>query len=97
VPWTAVLAHSSDLECPGCHAELELSRFTSVFGAACGLAGAFIAVHFGDVWLAGAQWVMRVVAAVVGYAVVSAAGVLLAADLAVRPKSSVLSFPHPEK
>ena len=97
VPWPAVLAHSYDIECPGCHTGLELSRFTRVFGATCGIVGALGAIHFTDALLPSAHWLMRVVAGVVGYGVVSAACVLLAGDLVVRTKSSVLSFPHPEK
>ena len=97
VPSTAVLAHSYDIACPGCHAKLELSRFTRVFGAAGGLGGALAAVHLANAFAPGVLWMTRVIAAVVGYGVASAACVLLAGDLVVRPKSSVLSFPHPEK
>ena len=97
VPWTAALARSFGIECPGCRTALELSRFTRVTGALCGIAGALLAIHLGGLALPGQQWAAPVAEAVLGYGVFSAAGVLAAGDLTVRPKSSVLSFPHAEK
>ena len=97
VPWRAALAHSYGMECPGCRAELELSRFTRVTGALCGIFGAWLAIHLGGIAFPGEQWVARVVEMILGYGVFSAAGVLAAGDLTVRPKSSVLSFPHAGK
>ena len=81
VPWTAALAHSED-----CHAVLELSRFTRVFAGFGGILGAFAAVHLVHRIVPGALWVTQIIAAVVAFAVTSAAGVLIAGDLVVRPK-----------
>jgi len=97
VPWTAALAHSYGMECPGCRGELELSRFTRVMGALCGIFGALLAIYLGGTTFPGEQWAARVLEAGLGYGVFSAAGVLVAGDLTVRPKSSVFSFPHAEK
>jgi len=97
VPWTAALAHSYGMVCPGCRAELELSRFTRVTGALCGIFGAWLGVYLGGLAFPGEPWALRVVQTVLAYGVFSTAGVLGAGDLAVRPKSSVLSFPHAEK
>ena len=97
VPWMAALAHSYGIECPGCRGELELSRFTRVLGALCGISGALLAIYLGGTAFPGEQWAARVVEAVLGYGMFSAAGVLVAGDLTVRPKSSVFSSPHAEK
>jgi hypothetical protein len=86
VPWTAALAHSEQFPCPGCHAALELSRFTRMFAGFCGIVGAFAAVHLVQRIFPGALWVTQVVAAIAAFGVASAAGVLLAGDLVVRPK-----------
>jgi len=97
VPWTSTLAHSYDIEFPGCRAGLELSRFTRAFGAFCGLVGALAAMRLTEAVVPGTQWVTGIVAAVMGYGLISAFCVLIMGDLVVRPKSSVLSFPHLEK
>ena len=88
VPWTAVLAHSQEFPCPGCHAALELSRFTRLFVSFGGILGAFAAVHLLHRTLPGALWVTQVIAAIVAFGVVSATCVLIAGDLIVRPKAN---------
>jgi len=86
VPWTAALARSQEFPCPGCHAALELSRLTRVFAGFGGIFGAFAAVHLVHRLLPGALWVTQIIAAVVAFALTSAACVLIVGDLVVRPK-----------
>lgn len=97
IPWTATLAHSYEITCPACHAPLELSRFTRIFGAFGGIAGGFVALHLGQGIFHDKVWVWPVVAAILGYAGASVLFVLIAGDLVVRPKPAAASFPHPSK
>jgi hypothetical protein len=97
VPWTALLAHSYELECPACHAGLELSRYTRVVAGFAGMAGAWAAVHLAQGASGDAEWVLTVVAAVLGFGFASAAGVLAVGDVVVHAKDSSPSFPHPAK
>ena len=88
VPWTAVLAYSQEFPCPGCHAALELSRFTRVFAGFGGMLGAFGAVHLADRILPEALRATQVFAAVVAFGVASAICVLIAGDLRVLAKAN---------
>jgi hypothetical protein len=97
IPWTATLAHSYEITCPACHAPLELSRFTRIFGAFGGIAGALAVLYLGHGIFHGRIWVLPVVAAILGYAGASALFVLIAGDLVVRPKPEAASFPHPAR
>lgn len=99
VPWTALLAHSYDIECPACHTGLEVSRYTRAIAGFGGLAGALIATHLAGGLFPAAAWVTRTAAAVLGFGFISAAWVLIAGDLVVRPKAAASSsaFPHAEK
>jgi len=97
VPWTAALAHSYEIQCPACHAPLELSRFTRIVGAMGGVAGAFAAAHLVLGISPGAAWVTQMTAAILGFGLASAVWVLLAGDLVVRPKPHSSTFPHPVK
>jgi len=97
VPWTAALAQSYEMQCPACHAPLELSRFTRIVGAMGGVAGAFAAAHLAARIWPGGLWVTQIVAAILGFGLASAACVLLGGDLVVRPKPPASTFPHPAK
>jgi hypothetical protein len=98
IPWTAALAHSYEITCPACRAPLELSRFTRIFGAFGGIAGAFVALYLGRGIFHGWFWATPVVAAILAFGFVSALFVLLAGDLAVRPTpAAAASFPHTAK
>lgn len=98
VPWTALLAHSYEIECPACHAGLELSRYTRAVAGFGGIAGALLAAHLAGGMLPGAAWVTQMVAAILGFGFASAACVLLVGDLVVRPRvASSAAFPHPPK
>lgn len=97
VPWTEALTHSYEIQCPACHAALELSRYTRMVAGFGGILGAMLAMHLAAGLAPGALWVTRIVAAILGFGVASAAGVLLAGDLVVRAKSSSAAFPHATK
>lgn len=97
MPWPALLAHSYEMDCPACRVGLELSRYTRVLAGFGGMAGALIAMHLAGGVLPGAAWVTRMVAAILGFGFVSAACVLLAGDLAVRPKTHSTVFPQSSK
>jgi hypothetical protein len=97
IPWTATVAHSYEINCPACRAPLELSRFTRIFGAFGGIAGAFVAFHLGQGVFQGRFWVLPVVTAILGYGGASTLFVLIAGDLVVRPKATRASFPQPKK
>jgi hypothetical protein len=99
VPWTALLAHSYDIECPACHTGLEVSRYTRATAGFGGLAGALLATHLAGGLLPGTAWLMRITAGVLGFGFISAACVLIAGDLVVRPKAagSSSAFPHSAK
>ena len=97
IPWVETLAHSYEITCPACHAQLELSRFTRLFGGFGGVAGGFIALYLGQRIFHGWFWATPVVAAILGFGLGSALFVLIAGDLVVRPKPAPASFPHPAK
>jgi hypothetical protein len=95
IPWTATLTDSYEITCPACHAPLELSRFTRIFGGFGGVAGAFVALYLGHGLFHGWFWAMPVAAAILAYGIFSALFVLIAGDLVVRPKPAAQGFPHP--
>jgi len=97
VPWTEVLAHSEEIRCPGCHALLELSRFTRIYSGLGGALGAWAGVRLTYGFFHGASWVTCVVAAVLAFGFASAAFALLAGDLVVRPKVITSTFPQEKK
>jgi hypothetical protein len=97
IAWTATLAYSYEITCPACHAPLELSRFTQIFGAFGGIAGAFVALHLCQGIFHSWFWAMPIVAAILGFGFASALCLLIAGDLVVRPKTVAASFPHPAK
>lgn len=95
IPWTTVLMRSYQIHCPACHAPLEVSRYTRLVGGFGGLAGGTIAACLAPRLFVDGLWAIRIVAALVGFALVSALGVLLAGDLVVRPKLDPVDFPQP--
>jgi hypothetical protein len=96
-PWTMALAQSYAIECPACRAPLELSRYTRIAGGFGGIVGAIVAAHLAPAVIPEGLWASRVVAATLGYGVVSAVCVLLAGDLVVRVKDAPTGFPQPAK
>jgi len=97
IPWTATLVYSYEISCPACHAPLELSRFTRIFGAFGGVAGAFVALYLGHGIFHSLFWATPIVAAIAGFGFASALCVLIAGDLVVRPKPVAASYPHPAR
>ncbi len=91
----AEVAFSDALECPGCHAPLEVSRASHILASTLGLlAGALIWRLTRD---AGGMlgWVLPVVYAFLAYSVVSALILMLVADLRIRPAAAPQVVEHP--
>jgi len=95
VPRGPVLARSSDLLCPSCHCELELSRYSRVLAALLGVIAAFLAVRFTLIAYPASAWVLSVVAAVLAYGIVSALFLFFLSDLVIRPQPADVPFPQP--
>ncbi|HUL34151.1 MAG TPA: hypothetical protein VL128_09740 [Candidatus Eisenbacteria bacterium] len=74
-----------------------MSRYTRLVGGLAGLAGGIFAAFLVARLFAHGVWVARVVAAILGFGLISAFGVLLAGDLVVRTNESPTAFPHPAK
>jgi hypothetical protein len=97
VSHSRVLTRSNEVECPVCHALLELSRVSRVLASFGGLFVAFVAAHFLDQGASSAAWVMTVLTSFLVFGVSSAALVLIFADLVVRPQEGTTTFPHSRK
>ncbi|HKI11363.1 MAG TPA: hypothetical protein VKA02_04560 [Candidatus Acidoferrum sp.] len=91
---TLILTKTLEVDCPACHAELEVSRGSRVLASFVGILAAFVAVHLGGQVSGTAGWTLPVVAAVVVFGVCSALVLFVFSELAVRPKSSPTAFPH---
>jgi len=88
------VAYSDRLECPGCHAPLEVSAGSRMFATVAGLLAAALvwrltAPHGGML-----GWVLSVVYAFLGYAVVSPLALMLMADLRNRAPEPVYETPQ---
>lgn len=96
VPRSLLLARSDHFACPSCHAQLELSRPSRVFGAMAGLlAGSVAASAVFDGAVRG-SWALSLLAAVLAFGAGSVLALVFLADLAVRAKEAA-SFPHQHK
>jgi len=94
VPRTLILTKTLEVNCPACHAELEVSRGSRVLASFVGILAAFVAVHLGGQASGTAGWTLPIVAAVVSFGVCSALVLILFSELALRPKISPTAFPH---
>jgi hypothetical protein len=94
VPRTLILTKTLEVDCPACHAELEVSRGSRVLASFVGILAAFVAVHLDGQASGTAGWSLPIVAATVSFGVCSAVGLILFSELAVRPKISPTAFPH---
>jgi len=94
VPRTLILTKSLELDCPACHAELEVSRGSRVLASFVGVLAGYVAAQFGRHASETAQWTLPTVAAFVTFGICSALVLLLFSDLVVRPKISPAAFPH---
>jgi len=91
---TLILTKTLEVDCPACHAELEVSRGSRVLASFGGILAAFVAVHLGGQVSGTAGWTLPIVAAVVVFGACSALVLFGFSELAVRPKSSPTAFPH---
>ena len=97
VPRSLVLCHSDELECPTCHAALEISRSSKVFASFAGLLVGFIAISMLSTLSETTQWALQVVAGSVGFGLGAVAFLYFSSDLVVRlrpTERSKSTFPH---
>jgi hypothetical protein len=94
VPRRLILTKTLEVDCPACHAELEVSRGSRVLASFVGILAAFVAAHLGGQVSGTARWSLPIVAAIVSFGVCSALALLVFSELAVRPKISPTTFPQ---
>jgi len=94
VPRTLILTKTLEVDCPACHAELEVSRGSRVLASFLGILAAFAAAQLGGQVSGTAGWTLPIVAAIVSFGVCSALVLILFSELAVRQKISPATFPH---
>ena len=94
VPRTLILTNTLEVECPACHADLEVSRGSRVLASFVGILAAFVAVRLGGQTSGTAGWTLPIVAAIVSFGVCSTVVLILFSELAVRAKISPSAFPH---
>jgi len=58
VPRTLILTKTLEVNCPACHAELEVSRGSRVLASFVGILAAFVAVHLGGQASGTAGWTL---------------------------------------
>jgi hypothetical protein len=87
VPAGAVAAFSEGVECPGCHARLEVSPASRMLGAWAGLAAAWVAwrVTRGGPGMLGG--ILPLFYALLAFGIVSALAVILSGDLRPAPEA----------
>jgi hypothetical protein len=95
VPATAVVAYTSNIECPHCQALLTVALPTRVIGAFIGLGVGWLVYGWAQKTLTGeAAWVLPAVYAFLAYSFVYTIYVMTTADLVMRvaePEASVPS------
>lgn len=94
VPRTLILTKTLEVDCPACHAPLEVSRGSRVLASFVGILAASLAVRVGGQASGTAGWTLPIVAAIVSFGVCSALVLILFSELAVRAKISPTAFPH---
>ena len=94
VPRALVLSRSDDLECPACHASLELSRPSRVLGAIAGFAAGLFAGRYALHVSGEASWTFPLLAAILSFGFCSAVVLFFFSDLVVPPKATAVTFPH---
>ena len=87
VPGAAVAAFSDGVECPGCHARLEVSPASRMLAAWAGLAAAWVAwrVTRGGGGILGAA--LPLLYAVLAFGIISALAVIFSGDLRPAPEA----------
>src|SRR3989304_2348256 len=88
VPGAAVAAFADGVECPGCHARLEVSPASRMLAAWAGLAAAWVAwrVTRGGGGILGAA--LPLLYAVLAFGIISALAVIFSGDLRPAPEAS---------
>ena len=94
VPRTLILTKTLEVDCPACHAALEVSRGSRVLASVVGILAVFAAVRLGGQAGGTTGWTLPIVAAIVSFGVCSAVVLILFSELAVRAKISPTAFPH---
>jgi hypothetical protein len=94
VPRTLILTKTLEVDCPACHAALEVSRSSRLLASFVGILAAFVAVHLGGQVSGTAGWTLPIVAAVMVYGICAALVLFVFSELVVRPKISPTAFPH---
>jgi hypothetical protein len=94
VPRTLILTKTLEVDCPACHAALEVSRGSRVLASLVGVLAGFVAVHLGGRVSGTAGWILPIVAAVMAFGIGAALVLFVFSELAVRPKISPTVFPH---
>ena|SRR5271165_2293324 len=89
-----ILTKTLEVDCPACHAELEVSRGSRVLASFVGILAAFAAVRLGVQMSGTAGWTLPIVAAIASFGVCSAVVLILFSELAVRAQISPTVFPH---
>jgi hypothetical protein len=93
VPAPGVAAFSEGMECPHCHARLEVSPASRALAAWAGLAAGYLAWRMtrgGDGILGGA---LPLLYAVLAFGIVSALAVMLSGDLGLAPEAPAVAAP----
>ncbi len=91
---TLILTNSLGVDCPACHAELEVSRGSRVLASFAGVLAGFGAAYLSRHASETAQWTLPTIAAFLTFGICSALELLVFAELVVRPKISPTAFPH---
>ena len=91
---TLILTKTLEVDCPACHAALEVSRGSRVLASFVGLLAGFAAARLGGQVSGTAGWSLPIIAAIVAFGVCSALVLFVFSELAVRAKISPTTFPH---
>ncbi len=94
VPRTLILTKTLEVDCPACHAELEVSRGSRVLASLMGVLAGFVAGPLGGRVSGTAGWTLPIAAAVMAFGICAALVLFVFSELAVRPKISPTVFPH---
>ena len=94
VPRTLVLSRSYELNCPVCHASLEISRGSRVLASFVALLAAYFVAYLAESISDTAEWTLSIAAGVLTFALVSTLKLSFISDLVVRPEPSSANFPH---
>ena len=89
-----VLVRTENLQCPSCRASLKLSRPSRALAAAVGLSVGLLMVRCLTIASVRGEWILAVVAGLVGYGVGCAAALWFSSDLVANGPGEAGGFPH---